>query len=38
MAIKIENGNKKNVEIMVIEKNLYIDEIEQMMRTSPFFL
>jgi len=38
MAIKIENENRKNIQIMVLKKNLYIAEIKLIMRTSPFFM
>jgi hypothetical protein len=37
MAIKIENNNKKNVQIMVPDKNLYIDKNKLVMKASPFF-
>ena len=38
MAIKIGNKNKKNVQIIVFEKILYIAEMRLIMKTSPFFM
>jgi len=37
MAIKIENINKKNVNVIVFEKVLQIAEKKMIMKTSPFF-
>jgi len=37
MAIKIENKNKKDIQIMVLKKIMYIAESKLLMRTSPFF-
>jgi len=37
MAIKIENINKKNVQVVVFEKVLQIAEKKMIMKTSPFF-
>jgi hypothetical protein len=37
MAIKIENKNKKNIQIMALKKILYIAEKKLIMRTLPFF-
>jgi len=37
MAIKIENKNKKNIQIIGLEKILYIAEMKKIMKTSPFF-
>jgi len=36
MAIKIENKNKGNIQIIVLEKILYIAEMKKIMKTSPF--
>jgi hypothetical protein len=37
MAIKIENTNKKNVQIVVLEDIVYIAENKMIIKTSPFF-
>jgi len=37
MAIKIKNTNRKNVQVNVLEKKLYIAENKIIMKTSPFF-
>jgi len=37
MAIKIKNTNRKNVQDIVVEKNLYIAENKLIIKTSPFF-
>jgi len=37
MAIKIENKNKKNFQIMVVVKNLNIAETELIINKPPFF-
>jgi hypothetical protein len=37
MAIRIENKNKKNVSIIILEKILYIAENKIIIKTSPFF-
>jgi hypothetical protein len=37
MAIKIKNTNRKNIQVIVFEKILYIDESKMIMKTSPFF-
>ena len=37
MAIKIKNINKKNIQDIVLERNLYIAENKLLMKTSPFF-
>jgi len=37
MAIKIENINKENVQVIVFEKVLHIAEKKMIMKTSPFF-
>jgi hypothetical protein len=37
MAIKIKNNNRKNVQVIVLEKILYIAENKMTMKTSPFF-
>jgi hypothetical protein len=37
MAIKIENINKKNVNVLVFEKVLQIAEKKMIMKTPPFF-
>jgi len=37
MAIKIKNKNRKNIQNMVLYKNLYIAENRLVMKTSPFF-
>jgi SHS2 domain-containing protein len=37
MAIRIENKNKKNVQVNVLEKNLYIAENELIIKMQPFF-
>jgi len=37
IAIKIKNNNKKNVQIMVLEKILHIAEMKSIMKTSLFF-
>jgi len=37
MAIKIENSNKKNVQIVVFEDIMYIAENKMTIKTSPFF-
>jgi hypothetical protein len=37
MAINIKNKNKKNVQVIVLEKTLYIAEKKLIIKTSPFF-
>jgi len=37
MAIKIKNTYRKNVQVIVLEKILYIAENKMIMKTSPFF-
>jgi hypothetical protein len=37
MAIKIKNTYRKNVQVIVLEKILYIAENKMTMKTSPFF-
>jgi hypothetical protein len=37
MAIKIENVNRKNIQNVVLDKNLFIVENKLAMKTSPFF-
>jgi len=37
MAIKIKNSNRKNVQVIVLEKVLHIVENKLIMKTSPFF-
>jgi hypothetical protein len=37
MAVEIENNNKKNVQIMVLDKNLYIAENKLIIKESSFF-
>jgi len=37
MANKIKNVNRKNIQNMVLDKNLYIAENKLVMKTSPFF-
>jgi len=37
MAIKIKNKNKKNVQVIVLEKILYVAEKKLVIKTSPFF-
>jgi len=37
MAIRIGKKNKKNVQVNVLEKNLYIAENGLMIKISPFF-
>jgi hypothetical protein len=37
MAIKIKNTYRKNVQVIVFEKILYIAENKMIMKTSPFF-
>jgi len=37
MAIKIDNKNRKNIQITVLEKILYIAETKFIIKTSPFF-
>jgi hypothetical protein len=37
MAIKIKNTYRKNVQIIVLEKILYIAENKMIMKISPFF-
>jgi len=37
MAIKIENKDKKNIQIIVPEGILYFSEMKKIMKTSPFF-
>jgi len=38
MAIKMKNINRKNIQNMVLDKNLYIAENKLVMKTSPFFM
>jgi len=37
MAIKIENSNKKNVQIVVLEDIVSIAENKMIIKASPFF-
>jgi len=37
MAIKIKNVNRKNIQNVVLDKNLFIVENKLVMKTSPFF-
>jgi len=37
MAIKIDNKNRKNIQITVLEKILYIAETKFIIKTSPFY-
>jgi len=37
MAIKIKNTDRKNVQDIAREKNLYIAENKGIIKTSPFF-
>jgi hypothetical protein len=37
MAIKIKNTYRKNVQVIVLEKILYIAENKMTMKISPFF-
>jgi len=37
MAIKIKNTYRKNVQVIVLEKILFIAENKMIMKTSPFF-
>jgi len=37
MAIKIENKNKKNIQIVVLEDIVTIAENKMILKTSPFF-
>jgi len=37
MAIKIENKNNKNIQIIALKKILYFAETKLIMKTSPFF-
>jgi len=37
MAIKIKNKYRKNVQVIVLEKILYIAENKMIIKTSPFF-
>jgi len=37
MAIKIKNTYRKNFQVIVLEKILYIAENKMIMKTSPFF-
>jgi len=37
MAIIIKNSNRKNVQVIILEKILYIAENKIIMKESPFF-
>jgi len=37
MAIKMENVNRKNIQNMVLDKNLYIADNKLIIKISPFF-
>ena len=37
MAIKMKNTDKKNAQVNVLEKILYIAENKMIIKTSPFF-
>jgi hypothetical protein len=37
IAIKIKNKYRKNVQVIVLEKILYIAEKKMIIKTSPFF-
>jgi len=37
MAMRIKNINRKNIQNIVLDKNLYISENRLAIKTSPFF-
>jgi len=37
MAIKIKNVNRKNIQNIVLDRNLYEAEYKLVIKTSPFF-
>jgi len=37
MAVKIKNTNRKNVQVIILEKILYIAENKLIVKASPFF-